>query len=89
MPRPENKTDLLRIFGMAKHLGKFAPSMSMVTASLRELTRQDFDFVWCDNYEPSLKQLKQLLTSAPLLKYFDSKKQVEIQVTQLFFAREV
>lgn len=46
MPRPENKSDLLRILGMAKYLGKFVPSMSRVTASLRELTRQDVDFVW-------------------------------------------
>lgn len=79
LPNPNSKTDLLRILGMAKFLSKFLPNMSKVTAPLRELTKHDVEFVWNREHEQSLSQLKQLLVSAPILKYFDSSKPIEIE----------
>lgn len=79
LPQPKNKNDLLRVLGMAKYLGKFVPNMSKISAPLRELTRLDCVWNWQDIHEQSLFQLKQLLTSAPVLKFFDSKKEIEIE----------
>lgn len=79
LPRPESKSDLLRILGMAKFLGKFVPNMSKITSSLRDLTKIENEFNWLDIHEKSLNELKHLLTSAPILSFFDPSKNVEIE----------
>lgn len=78
-PTPNNRNELLRVLGMAKYLGKFVPNMSKITAPLRDLTRQDISWLWSDVHKESLSQLKHLLTSAPILRYFDSKKEIVIE----------
>ncbi|XP_072384499.1 uncharacterized protein [Diabrotica undecimpunctata] len=64
MPTPDNKSDLMRLLGMAKFLGKFVPNMSKVTAPLRELTKLDVPWHW---------------TASPVLTFFDPSKEIEIE----------
>lgn len=54
MPKPRDKTELLRILGMAKYLGKFLPNVSKITAPLRNLPRNYVDWNWTesDNESP-------------------------------------
>ena len=79
MPNPESKQDLQRLLGMVNYLAKFIPNMSEVTSNLRVLLKKDVAWNWSHEHDRSLKNLKQLLTSAPVLKYFDVNKPVEIQ----------
>ena len=79
LPIPSNKSELLRVLGMAKYFGKFVPNMSKITAPLRNLTRQDVEWNWGESHEQSLSQLKHLLTSAPILQFFNSKSNIEIE----------
>lgn len=76
---PENKTELLRVLGMAKYLAKFIPNMSKLTAPLRELTRENVPWTWSTIHENSLKNLKQAIVQAPVLKYFNPNEEVIIQ----------
>ena len=62
--------------------GTWAPNISTpaeVTSNLRVLLKKDVAWNWSHEHDRSLKNLKQLLTSAPVLKYFDVNKPVEIQ----------
>lgn len=70
LPSPKNKSELLRILGMAKYLGRFVPNMSKVSAPLRDLTRQEVSWDWNKSHDQSLTQLKHLLASAPILVFF-------------------
>lgn len=76
---PENKTDLLRVLGMAKFLARFVPNMSKITAPLRHLTRQDVTWSWSREHDEALNNLRKLITQAPVLQYFDPNKEVTIQ----------
>lgn len=79
MPSPQCKQDVLRFLGMIKFVGKFIPNMSKIIAPLRNLTRLDVQWNWTAEHIESVKQLKHLLTTAPVLTFFDPKKEIEIE----------
>uniref|UniRef100_A0A1Y1KVT8 RNA-directed DNA polymerase n=1 Tax=Photinus pyralis TaxID=7054 RepID=A0A1Y1KVT8_PHOPY len=79
MPLPQCKADVLRFLGMVKYVGKFIPNLSKLTAPLRNLTRNDVTFEWKDEHKNSFNNLLYLLTSAPVLCYFNSQYPIEIE----------
>ena len=80
MPEPEDRPALRRLLGMATYLARYVPNFSDVTAKLRELLAEDVEFRFDDViHGQALRQLKQLLVSAPVLRYYDVTKPVHIQ----------
>jgi transposase InsO family protein len=80
MPAPTDKAGVQRLIGMATYLAKFCPKFSQVTEPLRELIKAQNEFIWRqDPHGAAFEQLKQLLTQAPVLAYFDHRKQIVIQ----------
>ena len=80
MPRPTDRPGVRRLIGMATYLGRFLPNLSDVLAPLRELLSQDVEFRWDDaKHGEALRRLKAMLTSAPVLNYYDVNKPVLIQ----------
>ncbi|KAK9743743.1 RNase H-like domain found in reverse transcriptase [Popillia japonica] len=45
----------------------------------RNLTRQDVEFIWTTEHDNALKQVKHLLTNAPVLSFFNPTEQIEIE----------
>jgi len=79
MPRPENKLAVQRLIGCVTYLSRFLPRLSQVAEPLRRLTDKDAHWEWLDHHEKALDEIKQLLTQAPLLKYYDVNDEVVIQ----------
>ena len=80
MPRPTDRQGIQRLLGMINYLQKFAPRLSEVTAPLRELLKKENTFYWDDDvHGKSLEKVKKILTSAPVLKYFDPQKESVVQ----------
>ena len=80
MPAPTSKQDLKRFLGMVNYLQKFAPNLSEVTAPMRDLLKQRNEFHWEEEVQGhSFKQVKEILSAAPVLKFFDPKENVELQ----------
>ena len=79
MPTPEDKQALMRLLGMVKYLAQYIPNESVITAPLRELLKQHVPWHWEHEHEKALDQVKQMLTSTPVLQYYDVKKQVTVQ----------
>ena len=79
MPTPSSKEDVKRLLGMANYLQRFAPNLSEVTAPLRDLLKEDNQFLWDAAQERSFQKLKKTISEAPVLKFFDPKDSVEIQ----------
>ena len=82
MPRPEDKQGVQRLLGMVNYVAKFARDISEVTALLRELLKKDVAWHWTECHEQSLVAIKKVLTetSPGVLRYYDPKKPVGLQV---------
>ena len=72
-PSP-NLADLQAFLGMVQFLSRFVPKLASLSACLWDLTKKDSEFQW------AVDKIKQAVTSASSLKYFDSTKPVTIQV---------
>ncbi|PIK48458.1 hypothetical protein BSL78_14706 [Apostichopus japonicus] len=79
MPKPENVADIQRFVGMVKYLSKFLPALSDKSEPLRRLTHKDVDWTWSIEQDRALAEIKQLVTTAPVLKYFNPDSQTEGQ----------
>ena len=77
-PPPTNSSGVRSFLGMATYCAKFIPKFSDVSEPLRELTKKDQAFQWSTQHERSFNQIKELLTSAQVMAYFDPKKETEL-----------
>ena len=80
MPVLESKEELQRLLGMVNYFAQFIPNQSTITAPLRQLLKKDVDWMWLPEHTSALQELKQILSSKPVLKFFDSSKPVKLQV---------
>ena len=79
MPAPTSKKEVQRLMGCVTYLSKFLPLMSDAAEPLRRLTDKDTHFEWLHHHEEAWTKLKDLITRAPLLKYYDVKEEATIQ----------
>ena len=80
MPTPTSKQDVKRLLGMVNYLQKFMPNLSEATAPMRDLLKETNQFHWDEQVQGrSFEQLKEILTAAPVLNFFDPTADVELQ----------
>ncbi|XP_063953999.1 uncharacterized protein K02A2.6-like [Lytechinus pictus] len=80
MPTPRDKTQLQEFLGMATYLSPFIPNLSSRTADLRELLRQDNEFVWSENHQRAMDDIRDQICESATLRYFDPNKESIVQV---------
>ena len=65
---------------MVNYLQRFGPNLSEATAPMRELLKEENQFQWEEQVQGrSFDQVKQILSEAPVLKFFDPEEDVELQ----------
>ena len=79
MPAPTNKEEVRRLNGVVTYLSRFSEALSTTSAPLRTLLKNDVAFTWEANEQQAFDEIKALISSAPLLKYFNPDLPVEIQ----------
>ena len=79
MPTPTDKAGVRRLLGMINFLAAHVPDMSTVTAPVRDLLKADVIFQWGPEQAQSLDRIKKILSTAPVLSYFDPNSQSMIQ----------
>ncbi|XP_015771899.1 PREDICTED: uncharacterized protein LOC107350190 [Acropora digitifera] len=79
MPPPETKEDVRRFLGSIQYLAKFLPMLAEVETPLRELTKKDVLFHWDKPQADAFQKLKNMCCKAPVLAYYDVRKEVTIQ----------
>ena len=78
---PTNITEIKSLLGMTNFCNKFIPDYSTITAPLRrQLTRKDEPLRWRPQQQAVFDWLKQLLTSAPVLAFYNSNAATKIYV---------
>lgn len=78
MPKPTDKSGILRIMGMVNFIGKFIPNLLAKTTYLRELLHKDNNFDWTVNHEREWQKLKDALTATRVLTFFDPNKRIKV-----------
>ena len=72
MPQTQDKA--------ATYLSKFCPNLSEIVHPLCVLTPVKQDFIWADQHTKAFNEAKQLVSTAPCLRYFDVCAPVVLQV---------
>jgi len=80
MSPPANKKELQTILGMMTYLAKFAPKLSQTTQPMRELLKEENEFSWGREQEEALQQAKAIISSQPVLAFYDPAKPILLQV---------
>ena len=80
MPCPQSREYLQRFLGMLTYLGKFIPNLSHIASPLRTLLEKNVEWHWQAEQENSFRSLKGLITTTPVLKYFNPSKLTKLSV---------
>ena len=79
-PQPTSSHDVRSFLGMANYSSKYIRDFATLTAPLRELTKKDVRFDWTPTRQDNFEQLKNTLSTAPCMSYFDKNKQTFVTV---------
>ena len=79
LAKPTNVPGVRRILGMTNYLAKFLPKLSDVSEPLLQLTRKENEFSWTDIHDRAFDDIKKLVSSPPLLKYYEPDKSLILQ----------
>ena len=79
-PTPRTRTQLMRVLGMCGFYRRFVPNFAAVTAPLTNLLRKEVKWAWTDECQEALAQVKNILSSAPVLKAPDFKQPFALAV---------
>ena len=79
-PKPTNTHEVRSFLGMANYSSKYIRNFATITAPLRELTKKNVRFEWSATHDEAFETLKQALTSAPCMSYFDKHKDTYVTV---------
>ncbi|PFX11932.1 Transposon Tf2-8 polyprotein [Stylophora pistillata] len=66
-----------RLMGMVKYLSKFRSDLSQICEPISSLTHKGEPWFWTKEQDVAFDKIKEAVTSAPVLKYFDSSKPTE------------
>jgi len=62
---------------MVKYLSKFLVDLSQICEPIRRLTHKNVPWSWGNEQNDAFEKIKKAVTSAPVLKYFDTSKPTE------------
>ncbi|KAK3716424.1 hypothetical protein QZH41_000491 [Actinostola sp. cb2023] len=79
MPKPTSKQGLMSLLGFINYFAKFLPKLAQVSQPLRDLTTKNARFVWSSQHDKAFDEVKLLVTSHPVLKYYDVNEEVTFQ----------
>lgn len=65
---------------MVVYLANFMPNLSQETSTFRILLSNKTEWVWSNNEQKCFERIKSLLTTSPVLKFFDPEKETTLSV---------
>ena len=80
MPPPNDKKELQTLLGMITYLAKFTPQLSEITKPMRDLLKENIEFILDTPQQTALRKVKDAFTSQPILTFFDPHKEITQEV---------
>ncbi len=74
LPHPKDITQIRQVPGMVNYLGKFLPDVSTVLHPINELLQKNSAWLWDTQQQQSFNTIKMMLSSAPVLAFYDVTK---------------
>ena len=79
MDPPQNVANLQSFNGMVNYLKKFGPVLSELPEPLRRLCKSGVKWAWESEQQNAFEAIKQVITTLPVLTYFNKTKKHAIQ----------
>ncbi|KAF5701029.1 reverse transcriptase domain-containing protein [Fusarium globosum] len=83
---PESVKEVQSFLGFANYYRRFIKNFSKIAIPLTELTKKDTPFRWNSKAQQAFEQLKEAITSEPVLIMFNPDRQVELETDASDFA---
>ncbi|XP_049308625.1 uncharacterized protein LOC125777579 [Bactrocera dorsalis] len=74
-PQPRTPTEVRQFLGLAGFFRKFVKGYSIIAKPLASLLKKEATFVWAEEQQQAFTNLKQALTTQPVLVMFDPTKE--------------
>ena len=74
-PERTDVSGIRRFIGMINQLGKFTPHLAEITKPMRDLLSKKNDWTWGHSQQMCFAQLKDSLTSAPVLALYNANRE--------------
>lgn len=65
---------------MITYVSRFIPKLASITANLRQLIKKNVQWCWTKTHQQNFDHLKNLLSSSPLLHFYDKHKPITLSV---------
>jgi hypothetical protein len=79
MKEPTGLESLRQFLGMVNYLAKFLPKVTEVMQPLYNLLKKDVPWTWSISQQDAFDQVKSMITTAPVLAYYDPTKPLELE----------
>lgn len=76
--KPQNVAEVRSFLGLVQYTGRFIQDMATITEPLRRLTKKGIPFEWGNEQDESFQKLKDALTNAETLGYFDLSAKTQV-----------
>ncbi|TVY75035.1 Transposon Tf2-9 polyprotein [Fusarium oxysporum f. sp. cubense] len=83
---PKSVKETQSFLGFANYYRRFIKNFSKIAIPLTEITKKDKQFKWTKEAQQAFEQLKEAITSEPVLAMFDPDRQVELETDASDFA---
>ena len=77
---PKNVHEVRSFLGMVNYSSRYIADYATITEPLRALTKKNSRFIWNTAHQEAFDNLKEALTHAPVMSYFDVKKNTFLTV---------
>ena len=78
-PKSTNRTELRSFFGLANQLSSIVNTIATLLTPLRLLLSMKNDFQWSDDHDAAFTATKDVLTTAPVLSYYNASKPTRLR----------
>ena len=79
LPEPKDVAELRRYLGMVNFLGRYLPHLSTVLKPINDLLCKETAWTWGPKHSAAFKKVQELLTTAPVLAYYDVNKPTVVE----------
>ena len=80
LPEPRTEALLQSFLGIVNYLSRFSPNIAKMTINLCGLLKKGNEFIWQEQHSKDFQAIIHELCSPKLLKYYDSKKDLYLEV---------
>ena len=78
LPPPSNLKELRQFIGMVNYLGRYLPNLATALKPMTDLLKKDMSWAWHESQQKSFETVKELITSTPVLAYYDQLKKTVV-----------